>query len=82
MSKFKIDEDGRLHIERAGDWVQQECPFNAYQSEGTAYCTHACPHFGTPFSVTLGPTPHQGWQLNLCHGTELTGKMIDERGSK
>jgi hypothetical protein len=78
--KFKINENGVLSILRAGQWVNQQCPFDAYQATGMANCTHNCPHFGEPEVVTLGPTPHRGWQLHLCHGTVLFGELIDQRG--
>jgi len=62
--KGKIDKDGFLHIERAGEMVKQECINSMYfqiymqnkttsacndgWADGTKYCGHKCPLFGEP----------------------------------
>lgn len=41
--KIKINKDGHLEIERAGEFKKQVCPYNTQQ-----FCGDQCPLFGTP----------------------------------
>ena len=45
--KGKVDEGGFLHIERAGKYVLQYCPFSS-GGEVAVKCGHWCPLFGEP----------------------------------
>jgi hypothetical protein len=45
--KGKITKQGWLQIERAGKFIDQECPFVNSSADGTK-CGQWCPHFGEP----------------------------------
>ncbi len=46
--KGKIDANGNLWIERAGRWVQIQCPLQIN------YCNHACRLWGEPCIWPIG----------------------------
>ena len=71
--RIKIDKDGYLEIERAGEMMAQECPF----SDGNRDCGDHCPLFGEPDMEEGGSFVGS---INLCHNRYLGGEIIDERG--
>ena len=89
--KVLIDEDGRLHIERAGTYRQQTCPFS-FAIGMTTSCGDWCPHFGEPvfFSEEIidndtDSTLVPRVQLTLCHNTAFyipEEDLVDFRGEK
>ena len=88
--KILIDEDGRLHIERAGVYRQQTCPytFNGFWMG----CGDWCPHFGEPTTFPFraddrdpGAGLRQYVTLTLCHGNSfrvVEEDFTDERGEQ
>ena len=81
--KGKIDEYGCLQIERAGEWVRQDC---IYDRRGYL-CGHKCPHFGEPEAewqggACTGLRTTGCTLLRLCHGTVLVfDECTDERSA-
>jgi hypothetical protein len=56
--KAKIDAHGWLHLERAGQWKIQKCPFSA--GDGTMnICGDWCPLFYEGFHVYLSCAPNE-----------------------
>ena len=57
----RIDEEGKLEIQRGGDFKPQVCNF----SDAAGPCGDNCPHFGEP--------EYQNHRifLSLCAGTTL-----------
>lgn len=74
---IKLDDDGKLHIRRAGEWKRQECPFQEY----SIACGDWCPLFSEPvFREADTPEREPVNQLWLCQDKLLTGAITDERG--
>jgi len=74
--KIKIGKDGRLWVDRAGNFKVQCCPHNNRQ-EHWADCGDWCPLFGEPGMEC--PDGLRG--LEIC-GKLLRGEITDERGAK
>jgi len=76
--RFKINVNGNLRIERAGQMKVQECPYDMASLSATkgenAECGDWCPLFGEPEYTN----DSKGATLRICH-TELCGRFIDER---
>jgi len=81
----KIDNTGKLQIERAGKMNNQGCPFT--EDDG---CGDWCPLFGEPtVSKWMGShdpdaperkKDRSHWDLKLCKKTLLFDVFEDERG--
>lgn len=76
---IKITEDGYLAIERGGEYESQLCPLSAAGADVEMnQCGSWCPHFGEP--NTIPTTSGDGISvIEICHGKELFGPIIDER---
>lgn len=73
--KGKVDEGGFLHIERAGKYVLQYCPFSS-GGEVAVKCGHWCPLFGEPEFIDGHP------RLSLCRKVLEFVSLVDERGQE
>jgi hypothetical protein len=79
--KGKIDRDGRLCIERAGNIKIQKCP---YQS-GPANCGDWCPHFGESEISYTHKYDIGSYYLEITCGQGrvfVFKEFTDERGTK
>lgn len=77
--KGKIDADGCLHIERAGEMREQACPFG----DCDATCSHWCPLFAEPCPAD-GERVGDGRKtvLELCRMALVFDELTDERGKE
>jgi transcription elongation factor Elf1 len=75
--KGKIDRDGWLWIERAGEMKIQECPYQSC----TAKCGDWCPHFGELEKIVEELTVYLYISCG-CDKTFAFGEFTDERGTK
>ncbi len=77
--KIRIDKDGALGIERAGEMLHQDCPFH----KSARYCGDWCPLFGEPDirGYEMGPNGpvRQTDRLDICEGRILQGQIEDQR---
>jgi hypothetical protein len=72
--KGKIDENGWLWIERAGEMKAQECPCAPESSR----CGDWCPLFGEPYRYTLEKgTPATA--IDICQAVLVFEEFEDER---
>jgi hypothetical protein len=72
MMKIIIDKFGILIIERRGNRIKSECPYDPNDLRHDGYCTDACALFGEPSKDGL----------DICQATFsplLGDEVIDER---
>jgi hypothetical protein len=76
--KGKIDNAGRLNIERAGNMATQYCRFSA-NDEGENYCSDSCPLFMEPVHYKADDP----WFIEICQNRCLEfDEFTDERGNQ
>ena len=74
--KAKIDKDGCLHLERAGKFKIQCCPYSTrFEPGGSSYCGDWCPLFEEP---TEDPN-NKVVAIFLCERSIYADELIDER---
>lgn len=69
----KIDREGILWIERAGEFKQMHCA-----KRHDHYCRDVCPLFGEMEAMTPAGWI---WKLELCEGKLISDEITDERGT-
>ncbi|MGA1846872.1 hypothetical protein [Deferribacter abyssi] len=71
----KIDEYGKLYLERAGKLKSQFCPFVSTPENMTVECGDWCPFFEEPIKVP----DNKVTAIFTCKRTIYVNKLIDER---
>lgn len=78
--KIKIDKNGFLHIERAGQMKGQDCPYASRTDYGTSSCGDWCPHFKEPHLWAK----HDNIEIKTCKASLscATADFTDERNTQ
>lgn len=71
---IRIEENGFLRIERAGNLKSQFCPFTIGEEARVNDCGDWCPLFGEPNIADES--------LEICQGRVLKGWILDVRGKR